>query len=166
MSSQAGDSPAESRGIGAGPTVTVIRGLVKHCGRCGAGRLYLRWFKMKPHCPGCGYRFEREEGFFLGAYVMNYAAASIVVAIDLVVLIAIETSSDSANLVPVLAIGGVAAVLVPVVFYPFSRTLWAAIDLVMRPLEPWEVAEAELFRLQAQEQSESSAPPGDVTDPH
>jgi hypothetical protein len=30
----------------------------------------------------------------------------------------------------------VIAVVVPVVFYPVSYTLWAAIDLVSRPLEP------------------------------
>ena len=28
------------------------------------------------------------------------------------------------------------AIVVPIVFYPFSSTLWAAIDLSMHPLEP------------------------------
>jgi hypothetical protein len=28
------------------------------------------------------------------------------------------------------------AVVVPLVFYPVSKTLWSAIDLAMRPLEP------------------------------
>jgi hypothetical protein len=28
------------------------------------------------------------------------------------------------------------ALLVPVVFYPFSRTIWNSIDLAMRPVEP------------------------------
>ena len=33
-----------------------------------------------------------------------------------------------------LVVGGVAVtVVVPLVFYPFSKTLWAAIDLFMRP---------------------------------
>ena len=31
------------------------------------------------------------------------------------------------------------AVLGPLVFFPSSRTLWTAIDLMMRPLLPWEV---------------------------
>jgi hypothetical protein len=28
---------------------------------------------------------------------------------------------------------------VPVFYYPISKTLWTAIDLLMRPLEPGEV---------------------------
>jgi hypothetical protein len=28
------------------------------------------------------------------------------------------------------------AVVVPLAFYPVSKTLWSAIDLAMRPLEP------------------------------
>ena len=33
----------------------------------------------------------------------------------------------------------VLAVVVPVLFYPISRTLWTAIDIAMRPLEAHEV---------------------------
>ena len=104
---------------------------------------------MKVRCPGCGYRFEREEGFFLGAYVMNYAAAALVVGIDLVAVIAAEANGAAGALIPILAAGVAAAVAVPIAFYPFSRTIWAAIDLVMRPLEPWEVAEADLYLVEA-----------------
>jgi hypothetical protein len=28
------------------------------------------------------------------------------------------------------------AIVVPIAFYPFSKTLWSAVDLAMRPLEP------------------------------
>ena len=31
------------------------------------------------------------------------------------------------------------ALLVPLVFFPFSKTIWLAVDLMMRPLEPGEV---------------------------
>jgi hypothetical protein len=40
--------------------------------------------------------------------------------------------------VATLAVG----LVVPVVFFPFSYTLWAAIDLAMRPIEPAEEADA------------------------
>jgi hypothetical protein len=46
--------------------------------------------------------------------------------------------------VPMLVIGGIIAVVVPVVFYPFSYTLWAAVDLAMQPLESEQIADAEL----------------------
>ena len=51
------------------------RALLKRCPLCGAGKLFTGWFRMKERCPGCGYLFEREEGFFLGAYVINLGIA-------------------------------------------------------------------------------------------
>ena len=42
------------------------------------------------------------------------------------------------------ALGGfLAAVVTPLVFFPFSRTIWAAIDLALTPLDVVEQAEAE-----------------------
>src|SRR5690606_8923938 len=49
------------------------RGLTKKCPRCGGGRLYDGWFRMKERCPTCGLLFEREPGFFVGAYLINFA---------------------------------------------------------------------------------------------
>lgn len=43
---------------------------------------------------------------------------------------------------PILAVALPVAVIVPIVFYPVSYTLWAAVDLAMRPMEPHEVEEA------------------------
>ncbi|HWJ99035.1 MAG TPA: hypothetical protein VNQ33_12805, partial [Acidimicrobiales bacterium] len=48
------------------------RGFAKHCPRCGGGHLYRNWFRMKERCPTCGYLFEREPGFFVGAYFINF----------------------------------------------------------------------------------------------
>ena len=41
------------------------RGITKRGPVCGGGRLFTGWFRMKERRPMCGYRFEREEGFFL-----------------------------------------------------------------------------------------------------
>ncbi len=51
----------------------------------------------------------------------------------------------TANIVmvgPILAVALPVAVVVPIVFYPVSYTLWAAVDLATRPMEPHEVADA------------------------
>ncbi len=56
---------------------------------------------------------------------------------------------------PMLAASGVVAIVVPIVFYPFSYTIWSAVDLAMRPLEPAEVADA----------AAHGAVPGSVADP-
>jgi hypothetical protein len=48
-------------------------------------------------------RFEREEGFFLGAYVMNYAAASVVVGAALAAVIVAEATHHGADVGRLLA---------------------------------------------------------------
>ena len=125
------------------PARMVLRGAAKRCASCGEGGLFAGWFRMAPTCPGCGYRFEREEGFFLGAYVMNLAIAQfLVVLLAIVPAIVLLAGDPDAGLLPVFAGGVVGAVLGPLVFYPFSKTLWVAIELIMRPADAVEPADA------------------------
>jgi uncharacterized protein (DUF983 family) len=121
------------------PVRMVGRGLVKHCPLCGSGGLYEGWFRMRPRCPGCGYLFEREEGFFLGSYVVNLGVTEGLVLLGgIIPCIVVLATSPDASVLPFL-IGTLAvAVIAPVVFYPFSRTLWAAIDLIIRPVDAKE----------------------------
>ena len=42
-------------------------------------------------------------------------------------------------LVPLVTTAVLVATIFPIVFYPFSKTVWTAIDLRLRPLEPGEV---------------------------
>jgi hypothetical protein len=101
---------------------------------------------MQPHCPRCGYRFEREEGFFLGAYVINLTISEMAVVAVVVILIIQEVRGRVGSLLPWLAAGGAVQLVLPLAFYPFSKTIWAALDLIMRPLDPHEEAEAILRR--------------------
>ncbi len=88
--------------------------------------------------------FEREEGFFLGAFVVNFGLVLVLLAAYIAVGIWLTLPDPPAGR---LAAGGmVLATLVPVGFYPFSRTFWSAIDLWMKPLEAEEVAAAEHAR--------------------
>jgi hypothetical protein len=117
----------------------LARGLLKRCALCGAGKLFTRWFRMKERCPGCGYRFEREEGFFLGAYVINLAIAQgLVILLAVVPAIILLAGNPDASIVPILVAGLLGAVLAPMFFYPFSKTIWTAFDLIMRPVSARE----------------------------
>lgn len=84
--------------------------------------------------------FEREEGFFLGAFVVNFGVMLISLALFIAVAVAVTLPDpDSVKL----AGGGVlVGIIVPIFFYPMSRTFWSAIDLIMKPLEPQEVDSA------------------------
>lgn len=53
----------------------------------------------------------------------------------------IATWPDLAT-VPIVAVCVAIAIVVPVVGYSISHTVWAAIDLAMRPLDPAEEADA------------------------
>lgn len=112
------------------------RALLRRCPRCGGRPLFARWFGMVERCPRCHFRFDRraEEGAFLGAYVLNLAVTEGSLAAVLFGFIIVRANTDVGGpLWPVFLLGGLVAVVLPVVFYPFSRTLWVAIDLAARP---------------------------------
>ena len=111
------------------------RSLLKRCPLCGTGRLFTGWFRMKERCPGCGYLFEREEGFFLGAYVINLAIAQGLVILLAVVPLIVRLAGDpDASIVPFLVGGAAGAVIGPALFYPWSETSWTAFGLILRPV--------------------------------
>jgi hypothetical protein len=95
---------------------------------------------MREHCRRCGLEFEREEGYWVGAMIINTTmtfATFLVVFGGSIVL----TWPD----VPwpgVLAVTVVANILIPVWFYPVSKTLWMALELSWHPLEEDELAAA------------------------
>jgi rubredoxin len=118
------------------------RSLLKRCPLCGAGKLFTRWFRMKERCPGCGYVFEREEGFFLGAYVINLAIAQGMVILLAVVPLIVRLASDpDASIAPFIVGGIIGAVVAPMIFYPWSKTIWTTFDLMLRPVHMTEPAD-------------------------
>jgi uncharacterized protein (DUF983 family) len=109
------------------------RGLRLRCPVCGQGRIFTRWVRMAERCPRCQFRFCREPGEWLGSWFLNICVAQLLLVVVLVAGVAIGYPRPS-------VVGlGVAALVVtvgfPILFFPFSRTLWVAIDLAMRPLE-------------------------------
>jgi len=102
---------------------------------------------MAERCPRCGMRFEREEGFFLGAYVVNFAVTEGLLLVLLMAYVLVQANdSDGVPVLPVVLATVVAAVLMPLAFYPLARTIWVAVELVMRPLEIDEEADADAHR--------------------
>ena len=115
---------------------------MRRCAVCGSGGLFTGWFKMRDRCPRCGYVFEREEGFFLGAYLINLAVTEgLIFALAIIPTIALLAANPDASLMPIIVGGGLAAVVSPFVFYPFSRTVWVAFELMLRPVRASEPAD-------------------------
>jgi len=115
------------------------RGLRRRCPRCGESA-FLGWFEMKEFCSSCGLRFEREPGYWVGAVIIN---TTVIFATFLVVFggMALVTYPE----VPwglVLGVTALANVVIPIVFYPISKTLWSSLELSWHPLEPEEIETA------------------------
>ena len=93
--------------------------------------MFASYFKLVERCPRCELLFAREEGFWLGAYVINFGVGEGLVGVLLMVFLFVKVNNDSVTLAPWLIGGIVLGVLVPIVFFPNSRTIWAAFDLAM-----------------------------------
>ena len=105
------------------------RGLRLRCPRCGKGKLFRRGFTMFEQCSYCGWRFEREEGYWTGAMAVNLVFSEIIVA-----AIVIPLAARQVPLLPLFAIGLPAVALLPVLFYRHSKALWICIDFMIHPV--------------------------------
>jgi len=112
------------------------RGLRRRCAWCnGRGAFFRGWFHKEEHCRTCGIEWRRGyEGFELGAMTINTIVVFGVLIVGLTVgLVATTPDVPVFQLIALLA---VVAVVMPVAIYPYTYTVWQAVDLVMHPPEP------------------------------
>jgi uncharacterized protein (DUF983 family) len=113
--------------------MTLGRGLRKRCPRCGGGGLFDGWLTMKERCPTCSYAFQQggaDDAFFLGAMALNIGLTECV--LGLLIAVSFAATLPDPPIGKLIAIAVPLMIVAPIAFYPFSRTLWAAVDLVMR----------------------------------
>ncbi len=91
---------------------------------------------MRERCPACGLALERGESsdFWMGAYVFNLAIGELLAIGIPIVWIVVTLPNPRWTLIEIVA--AILAVVLPCLFFPFSRTLWLAWDLAFRPVEP------------------------------
>ncbi len=113
------------------------RALRRRCPVCGQGHLFRRWFRMVERCPRCGIcASSGPRARWTGSVGLNTIvsfALLFVVLIGVFLLTYPDVSTVTLAIAPVAV-----AVIVPFAFFPFSKTIWLAIDLALRPLEPGE----------------------------
>jgi uncharacterized protein (DUF983 family) len=138
-----------------GPLQTVWRGIRGRCGRCGCRGLFRGYFRLAERCPCCWYQFRREEGFLAGVYLVNFTVTLFLIWLVLMAYVIWRAGTGSDDpLWPMLTACLALAIVVPVVAYPFAASTWAALDLVMRPLEPDEEADAATWSAAEGDQNE------------
>ena len=109
---------------------TMGRGLRLRCPSCGQGRLFKGFFRMEVACLSCGLDFRRESGYYVGAMYINYGlTATILLAVGIPLADRVPMATLSWPL-------GAFAVLFPLWFFRYSRSLWLGIDLYITSLIP------------------------------
>jgi uncharacterized protein (DUF983 family) len=91
---------------------------------------------MRPQCPRCRLQLEREEGYWMGALLVNLLVAEGLFVVGFVATLLLTWPHPPWT---ALTVGSaVAVVLLPLVFFPFSHTVWLALDLLFHPPERHE----------------------------
>jgi ABC-2 type transport system ATP-binding protein len=88
-------------------------------------------FRMHPECPTCGLKFEREQGYFLGAIYINYAATVACMLVGFFVLDYFVNLSLTSQIIVWSSFG----VFFPMLFYRYSKVLWLCLDYLFSPVE-------------------------------
>ena len=112
-------------------------GATRRCARCGSGHLFDGWFTMVERCPRCGLHFEREEGYWAGALAVNVGVTAAVFM--LVLVIGLALTIPDVPVIELLAILVPLMIILPIVYYPFSKTVWVAVDrALLQHMDPRE----------------------------
>jgi uncharacterized protein (DUF983 family) len=101
------------------------------CPRCGVGQLYEKPFKMYVNCAYCDLKFEREQGYFIGAIYINYAA-TVAIAVPGFFLLDAFTGI---NIDQQLTLWVPFAVIFPLLFFHHARSLWLVMDHYFNPAQ-------------------------------
>ena len=100
------------------------RAIRLRCPRCGATPLFRGWFRMAEACALCGLKFERAQGYFVGAIYINYAVTTGIAVGGFFLLwglLGFSTRDQLLVLVPLV-------VVFPLWFFRYSRSLWLALE--------------------------------------
>jgi uncharacterized protein (DUF983 family) len=102
------------------------------CPNCGRGRLFRGVFRMLSQCPVCGLSYFPEQGYYVGAMIINYVATTaVVVAIFLLSLLFRDFTTLSTNSKILLWMGF--AVALSLLLMRHSYSLWLGIDFWIKP---------------------------------
>jgi uncharacterized protein (DUF983 family) len=105
------------------------RALRLRCPRCGRAPLFRGWFAMNVVCAVCDLKFERAQGYWVGAIYVNYAM-TVLIAVGgfflLRVTVDLDTPWQLALWVPFV-------IVFPLWFFRYSRSLWLALEYGLNP---------------------------------
>lgn len=102
----------------------IARAMRLKCPRCGEGKLFCGFFTMEPRCSGCGLKYERAPGYYLGSSYVNYGITAVILFVVYWVLhykVGLKNKELAAPLAGF-------CVIFPLLFFRHARALWLALD--------------------------------------
>ncbi|MEP6618133.1 MAG: DUF983 domain-containing protein [bacterium] len=113
------------------------RALRFRCPHCGKGHVLNRTGSVKHECPSCGLRFARsDDDYFSGAMFVGLMIGEGLFALSLLVVLVASWPNVPWDALTYGAPLGM-LLLLPVIL-PFSKVVWLAVDLLLRPAVPEE----------------------------
>jgi uncharacterized protein (DUF983 family) len=109
----------------------LARALRRRCPRCGHKKVFSGYYRLVDRCPRCQHLYAREPGYWVGAIIVNLAVTEVLFGVFFVG--GIFATAPEVPWLPLLVIGAVTNVLVPLLFFPLSKTVWVALDLYFNP---------------------------------
>lgn len=117
------------------------RALLRRCPWCGGKGAWLKgWFGKVDRCRTCGLQYDRQlVGFELGATSINVIVT--LGSILITVIVGALVTMPEIAVVPILLVALALGVCMPLLVYPYTQTLWMAVDLLMRAPDDDELAD-------------------------
>ena len=105
------------------------------CPNCGRGRLFRGVFRMLPSCPECELSYFPEQGYYVGAMIINYVATTAgVVTIFLLSLLLPDFTSLSTN--SKILLWMVFAIALSLLLMRHAYSFWLGLDFWIKPRQP------------------------------
>jgi uncharacterized protein (DUF983 family) len=99
--------------------------LTRRCPRCLEGPVYAGPWKMHETCPLCGYRYQQDAGYFLGALYVNYPIGVVVLGL---IMLLVHLLLPTWSLHAVLMLALVPFLLTVPMIVRYARIIWMHFD--------------------------------------
>lgn len=111
----------------------LLAAMLARCPICGSKGIWKSFGQTVDNCPVCGYRYEREEGYWAGGLIVNMGFAILLFLLILLggMLITWPDVPWTALTIVLIVVMGLA----PLLLYPQSKTVWVWLDLKVHPYE-------------------------------
>jgi uncharacterized protein (DUF983 family) len=114
------------------------RALLLRCPWCGSRKTFIhRWLGRHDRCRTCGIKWHREHGFELGPTALNVVITFFLLGVGMVVAFVATAPDYNAGVLTAVFIG--LAIIIPVIAYPWTYTIWLAVDLAAHPPDAKEL---------------------------